>query len=197
MLRAGLGAGALLVLLNADLLAARSVLSGHDSGWYAFLTVFGRVTFWGTNFIALWVFPHEAGRGFAAKARTYALIAVAVCGAGACALAALAGGLITRLLAGPEYAGAAPYAPAFALVGSLMAVIQLATYVDVARARAVLGTLVWLGALVLVVAIRWLAPHTITGAVWSTVAVLAMVAAVGVATMRGGQSPVSLRLPES
>ena len=78
--RAAVGAGALVVLLNADLLAARAVLPDRESGWYAFLTVFGRVTFWGTNFIALWVFPHEAARGSAARARSYALGAVALGG---------------------------------------------------------------------------------------------------------------------
>ena len=180
MVRASTGAGALLVLLNADLLAARAVLPDTESGWYAFLTVFGRVTFWGTNFIALWVFPHEAARGSVAKARAYALIAVAVLGALACGAAAVLGSVMTRVLAGDDYVAAASYAPVFAVAGSLMAVIQLATYVDVARARHVLGLVAWAGAAVLAALIYWVAPRTISGAVWSAVAVLAVVAAAGV-----------------
>lgn len=189
MLRAGTGAGALLVLLNADLIAARAVLPDKESGWYAFLTVFGRVTFWGTNFIALWVFPHEAARGSAAKARTYALAAVALIGALACAAAALFGPFITRLLAGPEYVAAAGYAPLFALAGSLMAVIQLATYVDVARSRQVLGLIAWVGAAAMAVIIWSVAPRTIGGAVGSALAVLSVVAVAGLISMRRVRTP--------
>ena len=184
MARAGLSAGALLVLLNADLLAARAVLFDHESGWYAFLTVFGRVTFWGTNFIALWVFPHEAARGSAARARSYALGAVALLGVLACGVAWALGEPITRALAGQEYVAAARYAPLFAVAGSLMAVIQLATYVDVARARHLLSVVVWAGSAALAAAIWWLAPRSIPGAIWSAVAVLAVVALAGLVSMR-------------
>lgn len=183
-LRAAVAAGALLVLLDADLLVARAVLSEHDAGWYAFLTVFGRVTFWGTNFIALWVLPHEAARGSAATARAYALGAVAVMGLAAVGAAAVAGGWLTSVLAGPAYAGAAAYAPLFAVAGSLLSVVQLAIYVDVARARHVLGSVVWAASVVLVLAIRFVAPRTIGGVIWCTVLVLAAVAAVGLARMR-------------
>ena len=51
---------------NADL-CSRAVLPATASGWYAFLTLFARVTFWGTNFIALWVFPHVAARSASAR----------------------------------------------------------------------------------------------------------------------------------
>lgn len=182
--RAAVGAGALVVLLNADLLAARAVLPDRESGWYAFLTVFGRVTFWGTNFIALWVFPHEAARGSAAQARAYALGAVAGIAGFAFVAAVVGGRAITAALAGPEYADAAHFAPWFAIAGSLLSVVQLATYVDVARARQVLSLIVWTGSVVLVVAIRWLAPHTIAGAIWTTIIVLGVVALAGILSMR-------------
>ena len=182
-LRAALGAGALIVLLNADLLTARAVLPDKESGWYAFLTVFGRVTFWGTNFVALWVFPHEAARESAAKARAYALTAVAVIATFAVASSWLAGDVITDTLAGPEYAGAAGYAPWFAVAGSLLSVVQLATYVDVARGRRRLSLVVWAASPAMVLAI-WLAPHTIAGVISAAVVILTVVAAAGVASMR-------------
>ncbi|MFZ1374190.1 MAG: hypothetical protein WAS01_10365 [Nostocoides sp.] len=184
MLRATTGAGALLVLLNADLLAARAILPDRESGWYAFLTVFGRVTFWGTNFIALWVFPHEAARGSAAKARSYALAAVAILGVAACVIAALFAVPITRALAGEEYVAAAHFAPLFAVAGSLVAVIQLATYVDVARAQHLLSVIAWGGSAVMALIIWFAAPRTIAGAIWSAVLVLAVVAAAGLVSMR-------------
>lgn len=183
ILRAALGAGALVVLLNADLLAARAVLPDKESGWYAFLTVFGRVTFWGTNFIALWVFPHEAARSSAGKARSYALGAVAVIASAAVLASWVGGAVITDTLAGPEYAGAAGYAPCFAVAGSLLSVVQLATYVDVARGRRRLSLVVWAASPAMVLAI-WLAPHTIAGVVSAAVAVLAVVALAGLAYMR-------------
>ena len=75
-----------------------------------------------------------------------------------------------------------------------MAVIQLATYVDVARARHVLGLVAWAGAAVLAALIYWVAPRTISGAVWSAVAVLAVVAAAGVWGMRSPAATPSRRV---
>ncbi len=90
----------------------------------------------------------------------------------------------TRVLAGDAYVAAASYAPVFAIAGSLMAVIQLATYVDVARARHVLGLVAWAGAAVLAALIYWVAPHTIAGAIWTTIIVLGVVALAGILSMR-------------
>lgn len=183
LVRASIGAGALLALLNADLLAARSVLGGTESGWYAFLTLFGRVTFWGTNFLALWVFPHVASRGSASRAVRVALAAVAAVGTLAIVVTWAFDDALTRALAGPAYAAAAPSAPAFAAVGMLLAVVQLATYVDVARARHTVSVIVWLGAFAVATAVRFVAPVTVRGIVTTALVVLAVVAGLSLATL--------------
>ncbi len=187
LLRASIGAGALLALLNADLLAARSVLGGTESGWYAFLTLFGRVTFWGTNFLALWVFPHVAARGSAGRAVRVALAAVATVGTAAIAVTWAFDDALTRAVAGPAYAAAAPYAPAFAAVGMLLAVVQLATYVDVARARHTVSVIVWIGAFAVATAVRFIAPVTVRGIVTTALLVLAVVAGLSLATLLPGR----------
>ncbi|MEI2775864.1 MAG: hypothetical protein V9G19_07795 [Tetrasphaera sp.] len=181
--RAAAGAGALMVLLNADLLASRGVLPSRESGWYAFLVVFGRFTFWGTNFLSLWIFPHVAAKGSTTRAVRAALGVVVLVGAAAVLGAWLFGRPLVRLLAGESYLPAAGHAPAFATAGVLLAVVQLATYVDVARARHTVGIAVWCASLLLIVLIRVAAPPSVPGVVWTANAVLAATALVGILTI--------------
>jgi len=143
LFRATAGAAALMVLLNVDLLVARAALDDQGSGTYAFLTIFGRVTFWTTGFLSLWVFPRVARSPGSRRPVGWALAVIAVGGALAAAASMLLGPELVRVLAGPEYAGAAPYVGAFAVAGTLMSVIQLGTYVDVARRRHGVSIAAW------------------------------------------------------
>lgn len=181
--RAAVGAGALMVLLNADLLAGRGVLPSRESGWYAFLVVFGRVTFWGTNFLSLWIFPHVAAKGSTTTAMRAALGVVFVVGGAAVLGAWLFGETLVRVLAGASYVPAAGNAPAFATAGVLLAIVQLATYVDVARARHTVGVAVWCASVLLVALVRFAAPASVPGVVWTANAVLAATALVGIMTI--------------
>ena len=47
---------------SADVLLARHLLTAHDAGAYAFAGLFGKVVFWGTQFVALTLVP-VASRG--------------------------------------------------------------------------------------------------------------------------------------
>lgn len=187
LLRASIGSGALLALLNADLLVARAVLPATASGWYAFLTLFARVTFWGTNFIALWVFPHVAARSASGRAVRLALAAVASVGALAIVVTWIFDTELTAALAGSAYAAAAPYAPAFAAAGMLLAVVQLVTYVDVARARHTFSVVVWAAVIVVGLAIRFIAPATVGGIIATTITVLAVLSLAGLVTLLAGE----------
>ena len=195
LLRASIGSGALLALLNVDLLVARAVLPATASGWYAFLTLFARVTFWGTNFIALWIFPQVAGRGASGRAIRFALAAVAGVGAAAIVITWVFDDELTAALAGSAYAAAAPYAPAFAAAGMLLAVVQLVTYVDVARARHTFSVVVWVAVIAVGLAIRFVAPATVGGIITTTITVLALLSVAGLVTLLGPER-ISRRRPQ-
>lgn len=177
LLRAAAGAAALMVLLNADLLAARALLGDNASGQYAFLTIFGRVTFWGTSFLSLWVFPKVAGSSGGTRAIRLSLAVVAAGGALAVAGAALFRDQLVRVLAGSAYAESAGYVAAFALAGALISVVQLGTYVDVARARHRLTLAAWSGAILIAVLAYALGASSIWGIITIANLVLALLAA--------------------
>ena len=50
----------LLAMTSTDVLLARHLLTAHDAGAYAFAGLFGKVVFWGTQFVALAVVPSVA-----------------------------------------------------------------------------------------------------------------------------------------
>ncbi|MCW4600572.1 oligosaccharide flippase family protein [Janibacter hoylei] len=52
----------LLAMTSTDVLLARHLLTAHDAGAYAFAGLFGKVVFWGTQFVALTLVP-VASRG--------------------------------------------------------------------------------------------------------------------------------------
>jgi O-antigen/teichoic acid export membrane protein len=183
--RAAAGAAALMVLLNVDLLAARAVLGDNASGQYAFLTIFGRMTFWGTSFLSLWVFPRVAGSSGATRAIHVSVVAVAAGGVLAVGTASLFGGQLVSLLAGPAYAQATPYVGAFALAGALIAVVQLGTYVDVARGRHQLTIAAWFGALLVVGTVFATGASSISGIITIAIVVLALLAVVALVSFRG------------
>ena len=89
--------------------------------------------------------------------------------------------------AGSAYAEAAPYAPAFAAAGMLLALVQLVTYVDVARARHTFSVVVWVAVIVVGLAIRFIAPATVGGIIATTITVLAVLSLAGLVTLLAGE----------
>ncbi|WP_404382429.1 hypothetical protein LL946_16090 [Knoellia locipacati] len=183
--RAAAGAAALMVLLNVDLLAARAVLGDNSSGQYAFLTIFGRMTFWGTSFLSLWVFPRVAGSSGARRAIRLSVVAVAAGGVLAVSTASILRDELVALLAGPAYASSTPYVGAFALAGALIALVQLGTYVDVARGRHELTFAAWAGALLVAGAVFVSGASSISAIITIANTVLALLAVLSLISFRG------------
>lgn len=111
------------------------------------------MTFWGTSFLSLWIYPRIATTGRATQALRLALGIIACTGGVALIISAVAGQQIVLLLVGEAYAAAAPYAPLFAAAGGLISVVQLAVYVDVARARHHVTLAAWASAGIVVLAV--------------------------------------------
>jgi O-antigen/teichoic acid export membrane protein len=176
LLRASGGVAAVLVLLNVDLILARVVLDDTTSGLYAFATFFGRVTFWGTSFLSLWIYPRIALSGHATQALRLALGIIAIVSGLVLTVSAVAGQQIVQMLVGNDYAAAAPYAPLFAAAGGLISVVQLAVYVDVARARHQVTISTWAAASAVVLTVFSLGIDSIGGLIGLDLCVLAVLA---------------------
>ncbi|MDO5501534.1 MAG: hypothetical protein Q4G67_00030 [Actinomycetia bacterium] len=143
VVQAGSSLLGLFVLANVDVLLARVFLSDTQSGIYAVGALGAKVVFWGSQFVALLVFPKVAQRqGGVRLVATAGLMITAVGAIGALAAIPLAGPVL-EVLVGPAYAEAATVAPWFVLLGTTLALVQLMTYAAVARDRHHFSLLLW------------------------------------------------------
>ena len=136
---------AILVLSNVDVVLARHYLPAAVSGHYAIGSLFTKAAFWGPHFLAVLAYPRLARRTDRRRALLAALGLTVLIGLLAVAGAALLGAALIDATAGPPYSDIAPLAPAFALLGLLMATLQLTVYSGLARRRRVIEILVWIG----------------------------------------------------
>lgn len=132
--------GALAVLMamtSTDVLLARHLLPALEAGTYSFAGLFGKVVFWGTQFVALALVPAAsvaAGRA-GRRAVLRALSVVAALGALVTAAVAIDPERLVEVLGGAPYAGATDLLTPFALVGTAWAVCQVLVYAEMAQAR--------------------------------------------------------------
>jgi O-antigen/teichoic acid export membrane protein len=122
---------ALYVATSIDLITARTLLSGVESGQYALGAVISKIAYWLPSFVVLAVFPRMAATG---KARTTLLAAAAMGGIGASLVAAVAifAEPLTVLIGGAAYLPVADELWRFALIGALFSLAQLLVYSRVA-----------------------------------------------------------------
>jgi O-antigen/teichoic acid export membrane protein len=143
---------ALYALANADVLIARSLMDGHDSGLYAVGSVVAKACMLLPQFVTVVAFPSLAarpadGRRLAAAAGlTGGIGVVAVLGSWLLADPAVA------VIGGSDYASVAPSLWLFAVAGSAYAVLQLLVYAAIALHARWSAPLLWLGLAALVVA---------------------------------------------
>jgi O-antigen/teichoic acid export membrane protein len=150
------GAGATLatflllsLLLSADVLAAKRYLPATVSGLYAAVSLSGKVVFFATSAVSLYLFPRfTASREQNADARRMlvrALLGVAVCSGVIAAVYFAAPSFVIRPLFGARYDAAGPYLGWIALAFGGYAVAYLCSTYLLAQRR-------WTGAAILAVA---------------------------------------------
>lgn len=143
---------ALLALSSIDVILARHYLSGSESGAYALAALFGKVVFWGTQFLALSIVPalqHRPHR------RTVLGSSAAVLGLGVLATAVVAASPHTwvRVTGGSAYSEAAGLLVGFTLLGTLWALAQVALFAEMSVGSHRLGVLVLVATVVEVLAV--------------------------------------------
>jgi O-antigen/teichoic acid export membrane protein len=131
----------LALLLSADVFAARRFLAGHEAGLYAAVSLCGKVAYFATSAIPVFLFPSfSARRDRGRSGRRLLAAGIAVVVAVCCLIAAvyaLAPRLILDPLFGSRYAGASGYLGQIAIAFGAYAVTYLsATYLVACRSRA-------------------------------------------------------------
>jgi O-antigen/teichoic acid export membrane protein len=147
---------AFFALSNVDILVARNVLDAHQAGLYAGGLILVKAVLFLPQFVVVLAFPSMADAAAAQATLFKSLIVIVLLGLLTSAAAALLSGLAVIFVGGHEYAAIRDELWLFALLGTVLSMLQLLIYSVLARQarRAVL--LVW-GALVAVVALGQLA----------------------------------------
>ncbi|MEU4293651.1 polysaccharide biosynthesis protein [Kribbella sp. NPDC026596] len=144
---------AFFVIANADVLFARALLDGTDSGYYAAGVIVAKACLFLPQFVIVIVFPSLASSPGDTVRLRRAIMAVA--GLGVCTVIGtlLLPDLVVTIIGGKEnYAPLGPYTWLFAVSGSAYAVLQLVVYAAIAQQEKRAALLIWVGLAVLAVA---------------------------------------------
>jgi O-antigen/teichoic acid export membrane protein len=143
---------AFFVIANADVLLARALLDGTDSGYYAAGVIVAKACLFLPQFVIVIVFPTLASSPGDTVRLRRAIQAVA--GLGVCTVIGtlLLPDLVVAIIGGEEkYAPLGPYTWLFAISGSAYAVLQLVVYAAIAQQEKRAALLIWVGLVVLVI----------------------------------------------
>jgi hypothetical protein len=159
------------VLSYADLIAARHLLPGNLSADYAVLSVLTKGAIWAPSVISIMAVPFFARD--VRRSRWIAAAGVLAIGAILVLATVLFGELALRLAGGPAYAYLSSHAPAFAIAGSLWALVYVLTNAQVAGGAKAPAAPLWVAAAAYVTVMLNLPHPTI-----STIVTCAIVAGV-------------------
>ena len=141
-----------LVLSNADVIIARNVLDEHDAGLYAGGLILTKAVLFLPQFVVVIAFPSMSTVDARRSALLRSLLLVLVLGS-ACTLGAwLFSGLALIFVGGSEYDDVQSMLWIFAVLGTLLSMLQLLVYSVLARRGTRSAYLVWVGVVVLLVA---------------------------------------------
>lgn len=134
---------AFFALSNADILIARALLPHEDAGLYAAGLIMAKAVLFLPQFVVVIAFPSMSKRG--QSRRTLAMALGTVAFLGTCAvLATLAlPDLAVTFVGGDEYAGISQDLWKFAILGTLLAMIQLLVYSALARRQGRALLMIW------------------------------------------------------
>lgn len=138
-------------LTNGDMVLARTVLDGLDSGLYAAGLIVARAVLFLPQFVVVIAFPAMSEEENRARALTRSLALVALLGAACTAATAALPGLALVFAGGGAYDEVRPLLWVFALLGTVMAMLHLLVYSVLARQGRLSFVLVWIALAAMVV----------------------------------------------
>jgi O-antigen/teichoic acid export membrane protein len=134
---------AFLALSNADVVLARTLLSHHDAGLYAGGLILTKAVLFLPQFVVIVAFPSMARKADDSSTRRKGLLLILATGLSAVVGALLLPTLAVTFVGGDAYASLKSDLWAWALLGTLLAMIQLLVYSVLARRHARAVYLVW------------------------------------------------------
>ncbi|GAW51464.1 MULTISPECIES: lipopolysaccharide biosynthesis protein [unclassified Nocardioides] len=134
---------AFFALSNADIVVARNVLDGHDAGLYAGGLILTKAVLFLPQFVVVVAFPSMSTSSERRSALTLSLSLVAVLGAVTTAGAAVLPQLALIFVGGDNYDEIADHLWIFAILGTVLSMLQLLVYSVLARQGQRSAYLVW------------------------------------------------------
>ncbi|MDP3894609.1 lipopolysaccharide biosynthesis protein [Nocardioides sp.] len=138
---------AFFALSNLDVVLARAVFAEHEAGLYAGGLILTKAVLFLPQFVVVIAFPSMASTSAQHRMYLKGLVVVGTIGVVATAGAAALSDLALVFIGGAEYSQARPHLWLFALLGTLLALIQLMVYEIVARQRQSAIVVLWVGLL--------------------------------------------------
>jgi O-antigen/teichoic acid export membrane protein len=140
---------AFFVLSNLDIVVARNTLSHHQAGLYAGGLILTKAVLFLPQFVVVVAFPAMSTAGERRRSLVRSLIAVAGVGVISTLGAWLLSGLAMIFIGGAEYQAVQGRLWLFAVVGTMLAMLQMLVYGVLARQHRGAAYLVWAAVLVL------------------------------------------------
>jgi O-antigen/teichoic acid export membrane protein len=134
---------AFFALSNLDVVVARSTLSEHQAGLYAGGLILTKAVLFLPQFVVVVAFPSMSRTASGRRMHLLGLALVLAIGAATVLLTALLSPLAVDFIGGGEYAALQGRLWAFAVLGTLLAMIQLLVYNVVARQHRSMVFVVW------------------------------------------------------
>jgi len=138
-------------LSSVDIIIARQVLSDHDAGLYAAGLIMAKVMLFLPQFVVIVAFPDMATPEGRQRALVRSLLFVLVLGIAATLSAKVLSGLAMAFVGGPEYGEVESLLWVFAVLGTVLALLQLQVYAVLARQGRRSVLLVWAALVALVI----------------------------------------------
>ncbi len=179
---------AFFALSNADVIVARDVLTDHQSGLYAGGLILVKAVLFLPQFVVIVAFPSMSDQANRLGALVRSIGLVLVLGVVSTLGAWVLSGLALVFVGGPEYAEIRDQLWLFAILGTVLSVVQLLVYSVVARQSRWSVYLIWAGLLALLAATRQVDDATSLALVVTVVdaLVLGVLLATALRRMRGG-----------
>ncbi|WGL53911.1 polysaccharide biosynthesis protein [Nocardioides sp. BP30] len=140
---------AFFVLSNLDIVIARNTLSHHQAGLYAGGLIMTKAVLFLPQFVVVVAFPSMSTEGSQRSALMRSLVAVGIVGVASTLGAWLLSGLAMIFVGGASYSGVQHRLWLFAVVGTLLAMLQMLVYGVLARQHRGASLLVWVAAVAL------------------------------------------------
>jgi O-antigen/teichoic acid export membrane protein len=141
---------AFFALTNADVIVARNVLDEREAGVYAAGLILTKAVLFLPQFVVVVAYPSLSSGGRAPRALATGLGLILLAGSCVATGAWLFSDLALDFIGGHEYAAVQSYLWAYALLGTILGMLQLLVYTVLARREQAWSLVVWAGVAVLV-----------------------------------------------